>query len=1022
MDRKSAISLIQKTFEYSYNEINFRNFIKNLFKDIRSVEKKYEGNLIPNKYKESILSYKKLFEYELEEDRVWDKIDILTVEMKSIRSLETARTFQRNFIAEYLRQRDLNAVVVAFYTGEDKGKEWRFSFVKRDLEFIDGKVSEALTPAKRYSYLVGENESSHTAQQQLLPLLEKDLHNPSISEFEKIFSVEKVSKEFFAKYEDLYLRLLESIKKLRAEGDKNINWDFELKGITNELFCKKTLGQIVFLYFLQKKGWLGVPRGKDWSKGDKRFMRSLFERTALEEKNYFNDCLEPFFYEALATERENDWYDKLQCKIPFLNGGLFEPLNLYNWQDTFIYIPNELFSNKNKDGILDIFDTYNFTVKEDEPLEKEVAIDPEMLGKVFEELLEVKDRKSKGAFYTPREIVHYMCQESLVNYLYNKLPHIPKENLDEYIKKGSLLENDEIKKYAKEIDESLRTVKVCDPAIGSGAFPVGIMHEVINARRKLVEAKYLPEAQKRSSYAYKKEFIQNSLHGVDIEASAIEIAKLRLWLSLIVDEDDRENIEPLPNLDYKLVQGNSLLSIDRTSISSKTDLLKEIERDKDIVFDESSKRNKLRLKNNINKNLDSFYKEYNQWHKDFPVYFDFEVHFSEVFRQNNGFDIVIANPPYIDSESMVKQGQAEFREFINNKFNTAKGNWDIYIPFFELAFNLLNRKGNISFITPDKWLSKPFGYKMREALLNNISSVVKAGRKVFETAKVDSILTFISKVESKKVKVLNYKNQQFNLLNNVDKSNLKKPYILDFIFSNELNILLKIENVNSLLGEVSSCENACATSDCYELKKILKNNDLDSTEELKVINTGTIDKFISKWGRKKMTYLKDKYLYPIVEKEDFDNIFKNSYARKTYLPKIIVKGLTLLDACLDLDANIIPGKTTLIICNEDANVLKFIAGFLNSKLPIFYIKEKYSSSSYNGGVSFTKDMINNFPISKISKDEQKPFVELVDKILQAKENDFEADTSDLEDKIDQLVYKLYSLTRDEIEIIEGKNE
>src|SRR3972149_1610567 len=141
-------------------------------------------------------------------------------------------------------------------------------------------------------------------------------------------------------------------------------------------------------------------------------------------KNFFNDILEPLFYEALAKERDDDFYSRFNCKIPFLNGGLFDPISDYDWVHTDILLPDELFSNQVRTkegdlgtGILDIFDRYNFTVKEDEPLEKEVAVDPEMLGKVFENLLEVKDRKSKGTYYTPREIVHYMCRESLINYL-----------------------------------------------------------------------------------------------------------------------------------------------------------------------------------------------------------------------------------------------------------------------------------------------------------------------------------------------------------------------------------------------------------------------------------------------------------------------------------------------------------------------------------------------------------------------------------------------------------------------------
>ncbi len=211
------------------------------------------------------------------------------------------------------------------------------------------------------------------------------------------------------------------------------------------------MGQIVFLYFLQKKGWFGVERDKEWGSGSKHFLRELFEKKHGNYKNFFNDILEPLFYEALRLERPGDYYSRFNCRIPFLNGGLFDPLGDYDWWNTDILLPNDLFSNNRKtkegdigDGILDIFDRYNFTVKEDEPLEKEVAVDPEMLGKVFENLLEVKDRKSKGTYYTPREIVHYMCQESLVNYLATELEgKTSKEDIETLIKYGeAVVEHD----------------------------------------------------------------------------------------------------------------------------------------------------------------------------------------------------------------------------------------------------------------------------------------------------------------------------------------------------------------------------------------------------------------------------------------------------------------------------------------------------------------------------------------------------------------------------------------------------
>ena len=290
------------------------------------------------------------------------------------------------------------------------------------------------------------------------------------------------------------------------------------------------------------------------------------------------------FYEGFSEEVNDYHYSKFNYKVPFLNGGLFEPINNYDWIKTEINLNNETFNN-----IFDTFDKFNFTVKEDEPLEKEVAVDPEMLGKVFENLLEIKDRKSKGAFYTPRKIVHYMCQENLISYL-DTNSNVSKEDLREFIINGDLAinsiirVNEEKKKYNKiysrislpssiknnsdELEQLLKNVKVIDPAVGSGAFPVGMMSEIVKARYIL---RLLNDIDNVNMYDLKRETIENSLYGVDISISAVNITKLRFWLSLIVDENDDNYIKPLPNLDNHIICGNSVIDwYDGTQLFDKS--------------------------------------------------------------------------------------------------------------------------------------------------------------------------------------------------------------------------------------------------------------------------------------------------------------------------------------------------------------------------------------------------------------------------------------------------------------------
>lgn len=456
--------------------------------------------------------------------------------------------------------------------------------MEHEASFDDkGKVKPKtdLTPAKRFSFLVGEHESAYTACKQLLPLLEADIADPSLQDIENAFSIEKVTDEFFQQYKELYIKLSEHLKtqSLFQSGTE----EEQKQKVTR--FSKKLLGQIVFLYFLQKKGWLGVAKDQPWGKGDKKFLSNRYRQTT---NNYYADFLQYLFYEALAQEREKDgYYPHFECKIPFLNGGLFEAD--YDWKHEPVEIPDTLFRNTEKNkagdtgtGILDVFDRYNFTIKEDEPLEKEVAVDPEMLGKVFENMLEVIERKNKGAFYTPREIVHYMCQESLIQYLYQAVQFIPKSDLETFIRNGHLfLENDalaiqaeqkitsgelkstthnsglpdSIHEHADLLDEKLTSIKICDPAIGSGAFSVGLLHEIVTARLTLQSI----TGSDVNAYELKRHCIQESIYGVDIDVSAIDISRLRLWLSLIVDESDYDTITALPNLDYKIMQGNSLV-------------------------------------------------------------------------------------------------------------------------------------------------------------------------------------------------------------------------------------------------------------------------------------------------------------------------------------------------------------------------------------------------------------------------------------------------------------------------------
>ena len=775
MKEAEAIKLVNDTFTRPYDEARLRVFVHNLFHEYeRLAEKASVGRYIPESFQSAIVSYKRLAKFN---DPKAMEIDVLAVKLPSRRKLENARTTQRNFIARYLggsRGGVLkDAALVAFYA--DDCEDWRFSLVRMDYEIDEQsqKVKKKLTPARRYSFLVGAGEKTHTARRQLLPILQSAAET-TLTELEDAFNIETVTNEFFRQYKALYLRLKAALDNY-VKHDEITRKEFIDKGIDTAGFAKRLLGQMVFLYFLQKKGWLGVARGAQWGTGPRDFLQRLYR--AKNYHNFFNDVLEHLFYDALATERQtrDHYFPRLECKIPFLNGGLFEPFKGYAWDGADILLDDKIFAD-----IFEVFDLYNFTVREDEPLDKEVAVDPEMLGKVFENLIPENERKGSGTFYTPREIVHYMCQESLVNYLDAALnissrparaateyedactPRVAREDIAEFIYHGDTTREHDataqsknangdyrgayrhkipasVREHAREIDAALAGVKICDPAIGSGAFPVGVMNEIVRARAGLNA--YLGE-DGRAAYDFKRHAIQESIYGVDIEPSAVDIAKLRLWLSLIVDEEDFGTIKPLPNLEYKIMAGDSLTGVEKDLFNNEK--FSQLETLKDKYFSETRPSEKLKLKSQIEALINDL--------AGAEKRFDYEIYFSEVFRSNGGFDIVIANPPYLEARSR------EFRHELKVKYqNAIKSKWlnsygliprgsDLMIYFYPKALEITKRNGCGCFITENSWLDTDYGSKFQKFMLENseFRAIIDSKCRYFSGKNSPNINTIIS--------------------------------------------------------------------------------------------------------------------------------------------------------------------------------------------------------------------------------------------------------------------------------------
>lgn len=1187
MIESSAKDLIDQIFSNEFNRDGFIKFINTLLYSASFHSVKMGGDDIPNAFQEQIKSLECLASYKDSNNK---EIDVLIVKLLKDTALDRARTMQRNFIAQYLDASSKNAALVAFVSPE--ASHWRFSLIKMDAKIIGIEVKTSITPARRWSFLVGKYEGSHTAKSQLFPILLNNTRAPSLDELEQAFDIETVSKEFFEKYSELFFRMQESLDDL-IKVDESLRNDFQNKEIHTSDFAKKTMGQISFLYFLQKKGWFGVSPEKEWGMGVKNFLREIFERRENYGDNFFDDVLEPLFYEALAQDRGNESiYPRLNnCRMPFLNGGLFEPMNGYSWETTHIRIPDELFSNKNKtkegdigDGILDVFDRYNFTVNESNPLEMEVAVDPEMLGKVFENLLEIKDRKNQGTFYTPREIVHYMCQESLIQYLETETTNlIPRSDLEFFIKNGSqikqndkaVLDNDgesesfefllpeAIRDKLAKLDNLLMNIRVCDPAVGSGAFSLGMLNEIVNAR--LILGMHLKN--NLTPYDLKLHAISNSIYGVDLDPGAIEIAKLRFWLSLVVEENDPI---PLPNLDHKIMQGNSLVSqyegidlFDDNFLDSaksveieKQDLQNEInslqrhylslntagklnnEKKVDIekkvkklnrriksideqaqFFDESanlfdennskkiaqqklkllqmkiseyvtiaSKTLKQNLKNEIDRlkwdlieltieergEKDKLKEIKNLRKKSVKPFFVWKLEFGEVFNRGGGFDVIIANPPYIKEYTDKKA----FENLRNSPYY--QGKMDIWYFFACISLDLIKKGGVMSFIATNNWVTNSGASKMRNKIISD-SKILKLidfnNCKIFDSAGIQTMITMIQKDDF----IDNYSFDYRKLSNETEDNSVKdllgaclldgnkifSPVITrDHLVNKPLifnepgieKILNKISEIGSFRLKSNELAQGIISTHDFVKKKMLDSLDSNikindgifaiTDDEIKRLSLLDIEKkllkpYYTSTELSKYFGSEDNKYWIIYTSSDFKNP-KNIEAYpniKKHLDKFVTvitsdnrpyglhrsrnekffqgEKIISLRKCSDYptftytDFDCYVSATFYVIKTERMNQ-KSLTGFLNSSICAFWLKNKGKMQGNNYQID--AEPLTNIPIPNMTQSLQDRLIELVEKIILSKKENIK--TGDLESEINSLLYQMYEFTDEEVKLIE----
>lgn len=1092
------------------------------------------------------------------------KIIVMSVELKNRTYVENSRSTQRSYAKKLIENANADGALIAFRTtGETR---WRLSFVRLDYEIkVESgklKAAENITPARRYSFLVGKDEPCHTAVERFRLFIDNHAMNPTLDELEKAFSVEAVTKEFFELYREKFLQLCECL-----EMNESFVSEAKLHNYTSAQFAKKLMGQIVFLYFLQKKGWLGVSawpktlsaseykkaffsrgsrsrelipavyaqadektyrintsalnrlsneeetflstcvKGEPWGSGPHNFMRRLFETSEKKGANFFEAFLEPLFYDALNVNRGEQGYDPaLHCRIPFLSGGLFEPIDGYEWKHNNFGIPNELFSNRKDDkdrladGILDIFDRYNFTMSEDEPLEREVAIDPEMLGKVFENLLDVNDRKSKGAFYTPREIVHYMCQESLINYLTSSLK-VKETAIRDFILFGDFMKDEDasvLKRAEKgesyelwiseelyllgddgaikidrmaDLDKALQDVRVADPAVGSGAFPLGMLNEIVRARQNVTT--YMDITQKirdpkgasleiryrrvneRSARQLKYDTIRNCIFAVDIEPSAVDITQLRLWLALVIDDeidpnaisalDGHRNPLPLPNLECNILCGNSLIDdfggiklvneselLGNTTHGNQIDVyqsafdatLERLTAKQDELFrcDNTDKKAILLqeiadLRNSVimtqlegvNQDVLEKYEVTKQLaSKPFVLW---QLDFTKVFREKGGFDIVIGNPPYL----AYKKIDMGTKNLYNKKYCCAIGQYDLYGLFIERGYQLLRSAGLMTYITSSTYFNnKDFKLLRKHLLVNSIIKyIVNLDETIFESAQLDVAIIGL-------VKTSHLADAEHRIAISKDKGSfLQRKYEyrkqLDFIKeeqSYEIRLNSSSEDVDLINKLSDGSEFLGSILDLPRGIEIGGNSLLISNHEEEGFERLLVGRNLKRY----QIAFNNQY---IKFDETDQSCFKD---HDIYLqPKILIQRIRNLSlkqrivATIDTENYICTNTLRIgILINNEYN-LHYVLGIINSKL-INWMFLKYFMNK-----DIYSYQLRQIPVKNITLDQQMKLAEKVIMILHYYEQGKVNMINATEKEIDDFVYQIYGLTEVEKEIIERTN-
>ena len=989
-----------------------------------------------------------------------EKCDVTIYEVILKEGAQNRRVTITQEMFRILRGQGINNAIVAFANADYRN--YRLSLLTSKYEFEGDKIVKILSNPRRYSYSLGYETKTKTAYEFLIS---KGKVN-SLEELIARFSVEVVNKQFYNEIAVAFTKLVGGTQ----EG-KTYAQELGIHGVTDKNkyaeFAVRLIGRIVFCWFLKEK------------KSENGISLVPESMLSVESTNtagiYYHDVLEPLFFELLNTKQERRKgkfaKEEIYAQIPYLNGGLFSPHQDDHYKYAFatesgtyglVNIPNDWFTE-----FYGVLSQYNFTVDENTSYDIELSIDPEMLGRIFENLLaEINPetgenaKKSTGSFYTPRDIVDYMVDNSIFEYLKGKT-NIEDERLKALISYGK--EDDELavfnKAEKKAIINALYTVTVLDPACGSGAFPIGMLQKIVYILQEVdPEANlWFDKATENISILMKREFekkfnagsldyirklsvIQNSIFGVDIQPIAVEIARLRCFLSLVIEEkvDDNEynrGVNPLPNLDFKFIIANTLMELpydnfaEQISMFENQDHIAQLKAVREEYFSANDAETKNELKLEFGRIQKAMFQEtianskiasarynalsnWSPFENEATTWFDPEW----MFGVKEGFDIVIANPPYIDSETMVKV-MPEKREHYAQKYSCAKGNWDIYVVFIEQGINLVKENGIVTYIIPNKLIAAPYAKTIRKKMgeqsikeIRNYSNV-----KVFDSVAVYPIVFLLSKGDKLNRTAMTMMEKLDAVLYSKDifSKDLTANDNWDKYFSSNLASIDILEKMgeHKKLSEIATVKGAATVSEAYALLEIMYNcEDVNEKEYFKFINTGTIDPYKCLWATEKTQYIKHSFNKPVVSRNLLMKQFPQRY-KESRSEKIIVGGMCKkLESCYD-DGNILAGKSTSIIFNSKYPI-KYILGILNSKLMTFYYASYFSSLSLAGGFyRIGAPQLSELPIA-FDLQKVNLMIEQVEKLL------IDSNNWNAQKIINQLVYELYGLTKEEILVVE----